>query len=399
MAKGPPRILIVEDNRDVLEIVSDFLVAYGFETAVAKDGQEGFEQFLSLHPQLVLADVLLPKLNGFKLCQKIKAHERSVPVIMMSALYKTYSLQQEAKTKYGADDYMIKPLNLMDLAKRICQHLCIDRPEKMPKAEEPIQAEATPEFVPEAAPALNESFMNSTGDIPAKGDLADVPVEQLFGWLVHRRLTGKIEIYSDNFKRTVFVKNGIPVYLYSTLPSEQFTQLLLDDGKLTPQQLSEIEIQAKLDKTTPGKLLVEQGLLEKDELSAYLIQEVEMRLEKILGLTYGRYVSIENSSFLEKIKRPELDIFNFVYQAVGRHVSVQRLRARFDRRSHMTVGKNEENLPLAGKFDWDQNHLDAFMLIDSERTVGEIVDNADTVPLAVWQLLYTLEIFGIIYFH
>jgi CheY-like chemotaxis protein len=388
-------VLVIEDNKDVREIVHEFLAAYGFTVSVAKDGQEGWDRFVADKPDLVLADVLLPKLNGFQVCQRIKTGPRSVPVILMSALYKTYALQQEARTKYGADDYLIKPLNLMDLARRICNLLGIERP--VPLDQRPAAATTTPpETASSDAQRPPAPVEEKIGD---SGELTELPPERLIGWLVRQGRTGRLQVTAQGVTRTVYAKAGMPIYVNSTTPAEQYTQMLLAAGKITPAQLADAEVKAKQTKSMPGKFLVENGAISQATLAAYLVEEVVSRLNAILELDDGRYEFVVDEAFLQKIRRPEIEAPNLVYRAICRRVSEPRLRSRFERRLERVVEKNEAQLPLSGRIDWEPQHLDVFILIDGKRTVGRIMDEAHTEPLTVWQLLYTLEVFDIVRFY
>jgi hypothetical protein len=197
----------------------------------------------------------------------------------------------------------------------------------------------------------------------------------------------------------VYAKAGRPIYVHSNEPAEQYTQMLLTDGKITAAQLADAEVKAKQTKSLPGKCLVEAGAISQADLAAYLVKEVEIRLEAILALGEGRYEFIDDETFLRKIRRPEIEVLNLVYRAVCRGISEQRLKSWFERRERLIVEKNEGQLPLAGRIDWEQRHLDVFILIDGERTVAEILAESHAEPLTAWQLLYMLEIFDIVRFY
>ena len=385
-----PKILIVEDNADVREIISEFLEAYGFAVLTAKDGAEAFQIFNEKEPVLVVSDVLLPKMNGFQLCEKIKNGPRPVPVILMSALYKSYTLQQEGKRKYGADDYLLKPVNLVDLARRICAFLGLERPDKWTPedsvggpapVESPVKVEAEPLIAP-----------------PEQGDLAAVQVEIVFGGMAVSGRTGRLQVTSGEIVRTVYLKEGIPIFVQSAVEPESFAHLLMRDQKITPEQLAEAEIKVKQSGGSLGKTLVEMKLLSAGDLSRYLIMEVEVRLAAILDLTAGHYAFIPDETFLNKIKRPEVEIFNLTYQAICRNVPAEMLQTRYGVLIGHIVRKNEEHLALAGRIEWEPDHLEAFILFDGERTLGEVFKESKLSAKRLFQLAYTLEVFDMINF-
>ncbi len=382
-----PTVLVVEDNQDVREIITEFLSAYGFTVISAIDGKEGLDLFNKKSPDFVLADVLLPRTNGFQVCQTIKTGPRPVPVILMSALYKSRNLQQEGKVKYGADDYLIKPLDLMDLARRICKLLGIERPKPLDApSPEPVITET--DVQPDVGLAVDD-----------EGDLERTPIEQVIGWLFQQQSTGRLAIDSYGIVRTMYIKEGLPIFVQSTVREEGFAHLLLVDGKVTAEQLAEAELKARATKTMLGKVLVDNQAINKADLAQYLIKEVDTRLMHILQLPAGKYTFTEDTSFLEKIRRPELDIFDLVYHAIRLYAPDERLRERFAPRLKRRVLKNEELLAYAGRFNWEEDHLDAFILIDGARTIAKLIEETGQTAEVIWQLLYTLEVFGIVRFQ
>lgn len=391
------KVLLVEDNLDLLDIIHQFLDAYGFTVFPAKDGQEALDLFEAETPDIVLSDVLLPRINGFQVCERVKKSARPVPVVLMSALYKTHNLQQEAKTKYGADEYLIKPLNLVDVSKLLCRLLGIERPVHA----EPVEPEPTP------APGAEEVVGGAvelipTGqwaDLPEAGELADAPPEQLVGYAFRIRATGKLKTTAGGAVRTLYVKNGMPVYATSNVAKEQFSEMLVEDGRVTREQLDDATQAAKELKTTIGKLLVERDLLDNEELTVYLLREVNRRLQAVLDLREGPYVFEADDSWLAKINRPETEVFDLVYQAVTRHTEEAFLRARFADVCNRVVAKNETNLALAGRIQWLENHLEAFAFIDGELTIDGIIAESGQSDFVVFQLLYTLELFDVIRFR
>ena len=109
---GRPLVLVVDDDPDVRAMARAALEASGFGVMAAADGQEGLRLVREHRPDAVLTDALLPKLDGRKLCAQIKAAPdlRRIPVIIMTGVYKSAKYATEAKSQYGADGYIYKPL-------------------------------------------------------------------------------------------------------------------------------------------------------------------------------------------------------------------------------------------------------------------------------------------------
>lgn len=124
--KGP-LVLVVDDEPEIRQLVERTLVSKGYGVEVAQDGAEALDKAEKLVPDLVLLDAMLPKVHGFEACRRIKAspRTRSVPVIMMTAIYRGWRFAQDAKDSYGAVDYVEKPFRLDDLLRRVEEALLV----------------------------------------------------------------------------------------------------------------------------------------------------------------------------------------------------------------------------------------------------------------------------------
>lgn len=112
------RILAVEDNSDILANMLDYLSMKGYSVDCAQDGLSGLHLASTQHYDLLILDVMLPGLDGFSLCQRLRQDMRSnTPVIMLTARDQLDDRLQGFRS--GADDYLVKPFALSELAARI----------------------------------------------------------------------------------------------------------------------------------------------------------------------------------------------------------------------------------------------------------------------------------------
>lgn len=112
------RILLVEDNRDILANLADYLELKGYSVDCAQDGLSGLHLAVGNHYDLIVLDVMLPGLDGYSLCRRLREEARSsVPVIMLTARDQLDDRLQGFNA--GADDYLLKPFALSELAARI----------------------------------------------------------------------------------------------------------------------------------------------------------------------------------------------------------------------------------------------------------------------------------------
>ncbi|MDY3207975.1 response regulator transcription factor [Clostridium baratii] len=114
------RILIVDDEKEIRDLVEIYLKGEGYETLKAKDGEEALYLLKGNDVDLVILDVMMPKLNGIETCLKIR-EESQIPIIMLSA--KSEDVDKILGLNMGADDYLSKPFNTLELMARVKSQL------------------------------------------------------------------------------------------------------------------------------------------------------------------------------------------------------------------------------------------------------------------------------------
>ncbi len=117
------RILLVDDERDLVEELMIRLEACGWEVLTACDGQEGLEKARRERPDLILLDVIMPKMNGYQVCRELKgvAETKMIPIILLTA--KAQENDKRLGKESGADDYIIKPSHAGLLIDKIKKYL------------------------------------------------------------------------------------------------------------------------------------------------------------------------------------------------------------------------------------------------------------------------------------
>lgn len=107
------KILVIEDEKRVADLLKIGLEENGYQVLVAYDGEMGWRLFQSNDFQLIISDIILPKLNGFELCQKIRKADEEIPILMLTALGTADDKLEGFDV--GADDYMVKPFDFREL--------------------------------------------------------------------------------------------------------------------------------------------------------------------------------------------------------------------------------------------------------------------------------------------
>jgi len=112
-----PLILVVEDDPSIRLGLRKSLGFDGFQVVEASDGEKGLELAFSERPDLIVLDLMLPKINGFEVCRTIRRHDRTTPILILSA--KEQEMDKLTGFDQGADDYVTKPFSVRELVARI----------------------------------------------------------------------------------------------------------------------------------------------------------------------------------------------------------------------------------------------------------------------------------------
>src|SRR2546430_2778795 len=135
MNAGQPRarVLVVDDEADLVRILQFGLQGIGYQVETASDGQEALKKAREQKPDLILLDLMLPKLDGYKVCRMLKFDERykSIPIVILSA--RTQEADREMARSTGADLFITKPYNLEEILQTI-QNLLQTSPSYLQKA-------------------------------------------------------------------------------------------------------------------------------------------------------------------------------------------------------------------------------------------------------------------------
>ncbi len=133
------KVLVVDDERPIVEILKINLQKEGYTVFEAYDGEDAVNRALTVEPDLILLDVMLPKLDGFSVCKKIR-EKSSVPILMLTA--REEELDKVLGLELGADDYITKPFSIRELMARVKANMRRNETvfeDKKPKAEEELK--------------------------------------------------------------------------------------------------------------------------------------------------------------------------------------------------------------------------------------------------------------------
>ena len=167
--KAKQKILIVDDDVNIAELISLYLTKECFDTLMVHDGEEAIKQFHSYQPDLVLLDLMLPGIDGYEVCRQIRRTSKT-PIIMLSAKGEVFD--KVLGLELGADDYVIKPFDSKELVARVRAVLRRFQP---PAVEEDAPPAPTGDYV--SSPDL---FINLTNySVQYYGENIEMPPKEL----------------------------------------------------------------------------------------------------------------------------------------------------------------------------------------------------------------------------
>ena len=120
---GQKKILVVDDEVDLVETIRFPLESEGFTVLVSYNGEDALNQARTENPDLILLDIMLPKLDGYKVCRLLKFDERyrNIPILMLTA--KTQEKDKTIGMETGADEYITKPFDMDELLEKVRAYL------------------------------------------------------------------------------------------------------------------------------------------------------------------------------------------------------------------------------------------------------------------------------------
>ncbi len=164
------KILIVDDDANIAELISLYLMKECFDTKIVYDGEEAIAQYREYQPNLILLDLMLPGIDGYEVCREVRKTS-SVPIIMLSA--KGEIFDKVLGLELGADDYMIKPFDTKELVARV--KAVLRRVVPSQSASDQVTAQELGDYVSYPDLVINQSNYSVT----YYGDSIEMPPKEL----------------------------------------------------------------------------------------------------------------------------------------------------------------------------------------------------------------------------
>jgi CheY-like chemotaxis protein len=184
--------LLVDDDAALRKVLGDFIESKGQRVAFASDGEEALTVASREPPAAALVDIMLPKLDGFELCRRLKTGTRPPKVLLMSGIYRTTATADDARRRFGADAFLAKPFAVAELWQ------------------------------------LLEPLLDDAKVAVVAGSLANLGLAQLLGRLAAARQSGALHLSGPRGWHVIYVADGQPIAIESSGRPEHFEPYLID---------------------------------------------------------------------------------------------------------------------------------------------------------------------------
>ncbi len=309
-----PLILVVDDNQELLVLMTRLFEQAGYQVISASRGKQGVESGRLKAPELAVIDILLPDMMGQQVAEALRQDNPKIPLIFVTGVFKAGRHAIDARNKFGPVGYFEKPFEGEQLLEAVRKILPIEKP-IAEVAEDPFDVDLDVS-VQEDDPSQNT--MELTGVIKVTGGdnlVAEIRGEnfsasrvspttsgralspaappttapaQFAAGAPHQRgqlqdnlpslitafylsgQTGELGVQRGTVKKVIYFHRGQPAFAMSNLLSERFGQFLARVGKVKPEQLQEIIAAAKSTQRRTGDVLIERGLLKDTERLYYV---------------------------------------------------------------------------------------------------------------------------------
>lgn len=415
MTDARPLILVVEDQQDIRVLLSRYLEGRGYRVACARDGVEGVEQFEAERPALVLLDLMLPRLTGRQVAERMQDLDPHVPLVALSAMHDLAT--QCAEMCIGR--WIPKPFQLGQVRHAIEELLGRKPAPASPAPASPapvrparvhvapvrpaaahLEADLTPFScagrpglvdvdAAEAEAGLLYPMAGAEGPSGVYGAL-DFPalLERLSG----ARFTGRLHLQHGVQRKQIEILNGFPVNASSNVRAEVLGYWLRRRGVISEAQLHESQDLMLRDGLRQGEALVRLGVLTMERLFQLLREMIREKVLNVFAWPGGTYGTAPDPEVGNHTGIFQTNPLLLVFEGVLRHAPAERVVAAFDARMGRSPARSAAFDECAFVLKPYAAELRVAGLCDGRRTVSEVVSASPYGLLDTLRILRALEV-------
>ncbi|MDP8257191.1 MAG: response regulator [Candidatus Alcyoniella australis] len=365
------KILIVGSEPSGIGMISNFLKNQGYATVCARGGVEGSKRFDEQAFDLVLCDLLMPRLNGPELVAHIRCTSdgAGVPVIMMTSIVSSHRSEDDALESWKADASLQKPFEMPELLDKVRGQIGDgeDKPGKLHK-------------------------VMTNGVIRAfSGTFGDKSYAKVLHLLCKRKANGLLDCKGERKRISIYFKDGRPCNVRSNYIREgSLTRILktmisLDDGQIEAARGLQ-----KKNKLMQGEALVQSNAISREELSNALRIQAEEKLLTPFGWQEGSFEFIERPVVVDPDLTLKTPLPQIILRGVSQFYSSERIRRSFRDKGGRKIFVNPERTYRLEDFGLSPEELFATSMARSEPTLSQLLNSGKLGTVRTYQILYVM---------
>jgi len=385
-------VLVIEDDQSVAQLLRDTLTGAGHRVLVESDGEWGLRTFESKPVDLVVVDVLVPKVVGFDLVHRIRKSEKGthVPIIMISAVYRASVHRAKMTELYGILEYFDKPLDLDKLLYAVEQV--------------PSTADLAPRLtIPPDVSAIDEAEAVAPAPVASKsiepemrGTLDEIPFARLLGRLYATRASGALMLKKSSMKKIVYLRSGLPVFVKSNLVNECLGRVMVRERLISEGECERSVATLKKDGRKQGKILIEMGCISPHNLEFALEQQLELKLFDVFSWLEGKYLFSEEQIYDGPEVALPMGPTEVLYEGVRRTMSTARVYRDLAVFEDAIIAPPEDATFRYQALQLEPRGDGLLDLIDGTQSVADVLDGSDLSRPDAAVLIYALACTGLV---
>lgn len=406
MSTSPLNVLVVDDDRAIQRLLADILTQQGFAVTLERDGEWALKTFEAKPFDVVLLDLLLPGINGYEVARKLRETPKgkSVPIIMISGVYKNALHRKEAIERYGAAAFVEKPFKLQTLRDTLREALGGRFPEPIESAVPPT-SEETPGDVLAGEEAIQEgalvekSSRSVNSQQALRGDFDKKPFPEVLAEIYRWRGTGALLLRRDKLKKIVYFRDGIAQFVKSNLLSECLGRVLVKERMISEAECEESLRRMKASRRQQGTVLVEMGCISPHNLSYALNLQMRAKLFDVFSWKSGDYAFDRRATVPPEVVNLEMTCAQMIYEGIRRGYDADRLAAALGQVADRYVNASPDPLYALQEVALGEEEHELLALCDGRRQVSALRKAGILSPLDTDRLLYAMKCAQVITFQ
>jgi CheY-like chemotaxis protein len=413
------RVLVGEANYAEFEVLNDYLTGKGFAVQWVQNGADAVAAFRQAQPNLIILDALLPGLTGLKVCQTVRnlPGGEAVKTVLLSKVYRQFRAQYESRKTMGVDAYSEKPVNVAELDKLLNELLAAPlaaapaapaaapsanggpsaagapfgefaRAGRSARAGEEAEPEPATIAAPPSRPAAKAAETKRT--LGTTGALSSTPFPRLLFYLHKFRRTGALRVAHETISKVIYLRDGNPVFVTSSLSNESLGRYLAQHSYITDEQYNSSLQKMAATGRQQGDILLEMNALSPHQLFEGLQGQIREKILRVFAWDEGEYEFRSGSFMLGEGMQVKIPALPLILEGVKRFYNLSRLERYFNEYKNQRLRRLKGSLLEKGAMSLAPHEAKLLKFIDGKLTLGKIVAQSPVGLSETFQVLYFL---------